>query len=90
MHCVRRKKSRKILINLFGNHFGFLKNKGFQFPFFSTHAMYIQSMLHNSMARLPRRTLAGFEPGSSVPEADVMSTAARHAAIHFGMCCYFI
>jgi hypothetical protein len=49
---------------------------------FLTHIKCILSRLyvHNCIARtsLKTYTLAGFEPGSSVPEADAMSTAPRH------------
>jgi hypothetical protein len=38
--------------------------------------MHIKSILYNSIDMFPKKpnTLAGFEPGSSVPEADAMST----------------
>jgi hypothetical protein len=41
--------------------------------------MHIKSILYNSIDMFPKKpnTLAGFEPGSSVPEADAMSTASR-------------
>jgi hypothetical protein len=45
---------------------------------FSAHKQctYIKSVIHNSLLCFPQKTLCpGFEPGSSVPEADVMSTA---------------
>jgi hypothetical protein len=39
--------------------------------------MHITSIVHNSIAvtSLKPYTLAGFEPGCSVPEADAVSTA---------------
>jgi hypothetical protein len=45
----------------------------------STQVMLIKSITHNSIAMFSLKpyTLAGFEPGSSVPEADAMSRAAR-------------
>jgi hypothetical protein len=42
----------------------------------NTQTMHIKSILYNSIDMFPKKpnTLAGFEPGSSVPEADAMST----------------
>jgi hypothetical protein len=49
------------------------------FIFLTTHkqCIPIKSIIHNSIAMTSRKpyTLAGFEPRSSVPEADAMSTA---------------
>jgi hypothetical protein len=44
-----------------------------------THTMHIKSMKHNSTAMYDfPYTLAGFEPGPSVPpESDAMSTTPR-------------
>jgi hypothetical protein len=47
----------------------------------NTHTMHIMSIIHNSIATyvFPKTyTLSGFEPGSSVPEADAVSTAPHH------------
>jgi hypothetical protein len=51
--------------------------------FFNTQTMHIESKTHNSIAMffLKPYTLAGFEPGSAVPEADAMSTAPRRQGI---------
>jgi hypothetical protein len=53
------------------------------FLFFNTQKCKLQLFLHSSIAMFPLQpyTLAGFEPGSSVPEADAMSTAPRRRAI---------
>jgi hypothetical protein len=47
--------------------------------FFNTQTMQIMSHT-TELLRFPKNlmfTLAGFEPGSSVPEVDAMSTAPR-------------
>jgi hypothetical protein len=49
---------------------------------FSTQTMRIKSTSHNNIDIIPLHkhligTLSGFEPGSSVPMADAMSTAPR-------------
>jgi hypothetical protein len=48
------------------------------------------STKHNIIAKNHKFTLAGFEPGSSVLEADAMSTAPRRQGVrkyplHFGL-----
>jgi hypothetical protein len=49
------------------------------FILFNTQTMHIKSKTHNSIAMffLKPYTLAGFEPGPAVSEADAMSTAPR-------------
>jgi hypothetical protein len=51
------------------------------FLFFKTQTMHIKSMVRNSIAMPSKKTytLAGFEPGTSVPEANVTYTL-RHDA----------
>jgi hypothetical protein len=60
------------------------------FLFFSTHKQCILSRLcskHNSNAMIPKKTytLAGFEPGSSVPDVDAMPTAPHRHGILFDL-----
>jgi hypothetical protein len=57
-------------------------------PFISqlnTQTMHIESIEHNCVAMFPYEpiTLAGFEPGSYVPEAEVMSIAPRCQGFFF-------
>jgi hypothetical protein len=53
------------------------------FIYFNTQTMHIKSKTHNSIAMffLKPYTLAGFEPGSAVSEADAMSTAPRRQGL---------
>jgi hypothetical protein len=48
---------------------------------FITQTIHIKSITHNSIAMISLKTLAWFEPGSSVPMADAMSTAIRSQGI---------
>jgi hypothetical protein len=45
-----------------------------------TQTKHIRSIIHNSIAMNPLKpyTLTGFGPGSSVPEADAISTATAY------------
>jgi hypothetical protein len=49
------------------------------FLVFNTPTIQIKSIIHNSIAKFAQNpyNLAGLEHGSSVPEADAMSTAPR-------------
>jgi hypothetical protein len=52
--------------------------------FFSTHKQCIPALCTTTLQCFPLKpyTLAGFEPGSSVPEAETMSIAPRPQGIH--------
>jgi hypothetical protein len=52
------------------------------FIFFNTQTMTIKSKTYNRIV-FPKKTytLAGFEPGSAISEADAMSTAPRRQRI---------
>jgi hypothetical protein len=64
------KLRNKTLKNFFGD-FAFI------YLFQHTNNTYILSQLYTrELLRLPKK-LPGFEPGSSVPEADAMSTVSR-------------
>jgi hypothetical protein len=45
------------------------------FLFFNTQTMHIKPITGSSIAIFSLNTLAGFEPGSSVPKADTLSAA---------------
>jgi hypothetical protein len=49
----------------------------------NTQAMHFKSISQNSTVMFPKKpyTPAGFEPGSSVPMVDAMSTAARRQGV---------
>jgi hypothetical protein len=51
----------------------------------TTHIMYVSQFEHSSIAFFPKKpyTLTGFEPLSSVPEADAMSTASRRQSLMY-------
>jgi hypothetical protein len=55
------------------------------FLFFNTQNKHIKSTKHNSIAMfsLKNEYLAGFKPGSFVPEGDALSTAPRRQGIAF-------
>jgi hypothetical protein len=50
----------------------------------NTQTMHIKSIMHNILVMISKNlyTLAEFEPGSCVPEADAMSTEARRLGCH--------
>jgi hypothetical protein len=51
---------------------------------FNTQTMHINSIMHNSIAMFPKNimwTLAGFEPGCSVPGANAMTNMSRRQGI---------
>jgi hypothetical protein len=52
------------------------------FLYFNTQTMKSKSLYATALLCFPLKpyTLVGFEPGSSVPEVDVMSTAPRRHA----------
>jgi hypothetical protein len=61
------------------------------FLFFNTQTMHI----HTALLWFPKKpyTLAGFEPGSFIPEVNAMSTAPRRQGIIFlmlHMCDYIV
>jgi hypothetical protein len=55
------------------------------FLFFNTQTLHIKSKTQQHCYVIPKKpyTLAGFEPGSAVSEADAMSTAPRRQRIVF-------
>jgi hypothetical protein len=50
----------------------------------NTQTTHIKSIEHNGIATIPVKPwiLAGFEPGSSDPEADAMSSAPRRQGVY--------
>jgi hypothetical protein len=53
------------------------------FLFFYTQTVHTKSIIHMSFAKSSKKPyiLAGFEPWSTVPEADAMSTASHQGYI---------